>query len=107
MLFLKKILARWVSDAYEADLRQDQYANEKMYKIPNEGTGIRGVGADFKNPLNITLYNALGGRIIKFHSYSNTNDARNETTYIVPDKDDFEKALGKFIAIEALKHTDE
>jgi hypothetical protein len=57
---------------------------------------------EFRNPMNVTLYNATGGRIVKFTRTSNL--AEQVTVYIVPDGEDFEKAFSGFVTMEALKH---
>lgn len=93
------MVARWVDDVHRADTKI-----KAKHRSPSAGffsddydTGT------FKNPLNITLYNAMGGRIIKFSSYDDHNDRNIETTYIVSNDENFEEALGKFIALEAMK----
>lgn len=63
-------------------------------------------GAEFKNPMNITLYNAMGGRIVKFHRWNKQSDEQYECTYIIPSDEPFEESLGKYIAMEALKHVE-
>ena len=112
MLFLKKILARWIDDGREA--YKEAYADpDRVYPAPmnrRQGSakslsGGEGIGDDFKDPMNITLYNAVGGRIVKFQHYDRAAGHTNETTYIISSEEDFESALGKFIAVEAIKHT--
>jgi hypothetical protein len=113
MLLLKRLLARWVHEG-QINYDEDGY-NESKYPTPQTPPRLRGRGSgksgnnigsseDFKNPLNITLYNAVGGRIIKFHSYDYDTDKSYETTYVVDSQENFEEALGKFITMEALKH---
>ena len=58
----------------------------------------------FKSPMHITIYNANGGRIVKFHYYNEHDDRRYENTYIVTVDENFENALAKFIAMENIKH---
>ncbi len=59
---------------------------------------------EFPNPLNITIYNAVGGRIVKFWTYDRQTDENSETVYIINNDENFEESLSKFIALETLKH---
>jgi len=61
----------------------------------------------FKNPMNITIYSVIGGKIVKFTSYSISSDEPYENTYLIPADDDFETALCGFILIETMKHGQE
>jgi len=107
MIFFKKLLARWAAEGTQAY----EYNGEPLYTSATSAANAKrpyngeSRGEEFKNPMNITLYNAMGGRIIKFHSYNRKLEQSQETTYIVPSDEDFESALGQFITIEAMKHT--
>jgi len=113
MLFLKRALARWVSEGYKS--AESQGDTDRKYPSPvgvssmtrksAHAHGEEGMSGEFKNPMNITLYNATGGRIIKFHSYNRQTDRSTETTYIVSSDEDFESALSKFITLEAMKYS--
>lgn len=115
MKWLKRVIARWVDEAWA--LEETELAESGTTKVPSQrlrsgrGQTNKISSADhfhedcFKNPLSITLYNALGGKIVKFYSYDHQNDKSHETTYIIPSEMDFEKELGKCIAMESLKHT--
>jgi hypothetical protein len=59
---------------------------------------------EFKNPMHITLYNAIGGHIVKFTYYDDTKDRNKETTYIVGADENLKEAIAKFIAAESIKH---
>lgn len=111
MKFLKRIVARWAREGNEdaEAIENGNYypsSNSVMPRKKSIGhlTGDQGTGPEFKNPMNITLYNAVGGRIVKFSRWDRTNDTTLETTYVVNNDDDFEKALAGFIALEALKY---
>ena len=111
MRWFKRLLAQWVADSWRYDEENDYDGgkvpssttrNVRKHRIP---TADHFHEDCFKNPMNITLYNALGGKIIKFYSYDHKVDRSHETTYVIPSDLDFEKELGKCIAMESLKHT--
>ncbi len=112
-MWFKRMVAGWVADAVE-DEEQSEDPRVPMSRLVGTGGTSKKAYSDnqcegdsFKNPLNITLYNATGGRIVKFHSYDRQAGRSSETTYIIPSEDDFESALGKFITLEAMKHTND
>ena len=114
MKFLKRIIARWAREGRE----DEECYEESKYPAVGRGyskgrgssvsslSGDHGEGSEFKNPMNITLYNAVGGRIVRFTRWDRVNDTTQETTYVVDSTEDFEKALASFIALEALKHVE-
>ena len=59
---------------------------------------------DFGRALNISVYNAHGGKIVTFRSYDKHQDRSNEATYIVHPDEEFSESLGKLIAMEEIKH---
>lgn len=101
MMWFKRKVAKWVRDA--------NY-NDPKVPAPHQGAALGSArkiangDSEFKNPMNITLYNAVGGRIIKFHRYDRKIDETYETLYLIKSDEDFEKALGQYIALEAIKH---
>ena len=111
MRWFKRLLAQWVTDGWRYDEENDfddgTVPNSPTRKVRRNRipTSDHFHEDKFKNPLNITLYNAMGGKIIKFYSYDQQIDKSHETTYIIPSEMDFEKELGKCIAMESLKHT--
>ncbi len=102
--FTRKI-AKW-SETGRRELNRDE---DILWETSNTKMEI---GSDseeetyFKNPLNITLYNAIGGRIVKFHSYDSKTDRKKETIYLIRSDENVEEALAKFIALETLKHVE-
>jgi len=102
MLFLKRLIARW---AVEGHASHENYEDsDRKYPSPvvtgsargiarkkNVGTfyGDEGTGETFKNPMNITLYNAVGGRIIKFSRWDRDADTTLETTYVINNDENF------------------
>jgi len=59
---------------------------------------------EFGRPLNITVYNANGGKIVTFRSYDRQKDRSNEATYIIHPDEMFSESLAKLIAVEELKY---
>lgn len=94
-----------------------RYIWRKMRDIGNEPEAIadRGlVGAkyatvsraddsDWGDGLNIKVHSAQGGRIVTFYRYDRQKDRSNNTVYIIPDDQDFERELGKLITLEAMR----
>jgi len=78
--------------------------NRNEVKGCEEAVVRDGGGGDFGRPLNITVYNAHGGKIVTFRSYDRSNDRSNEATYIIHPDEEFSESLGKLIAIEEIKH---
>lgn len=97
MNWLKRKIAKWINDG---DLL-NRYGTVHEEKATN---AVVGSSAHFKNPLNITLYNAIGGRIVKFHHYNETTDRSEETVYLIGLDENLVEALTKFIATEAIKN---
>jgi len=53
--------------------------------------------------LNITVRNALGGKIITFRHYDNKTDRHNIKLYVIPDDMDFDTELCKMITMESMR----
>lgn len=106
MKWFKQKIAQWANEGSDMSTNANsQSPGLVSNRKSSYADGDCGSDTSFKNPLNITLYNAVGGRIVKFHSYNRKTDQMYETTYIIPSDEDFEKALGQFITLEAIKHT--
>lgn len=99
---IKQIVARWANEGNEMNSINGLGMANKRKQTSCEVKADSGI--EFKNPMNITLYNAVGGRIVKFYFYDWQTEQSRETTYIIPSDLDFEKELGKCISMEALKH---
>lgn len=63
----------------------------------------RGSDIDGEEGLNITVRNAMGGKIISFRHYDNKTDRNTYKLYVIPDDHDFEKELGKLITLESMR----
>jgi len=53
--------------------------------------------------LNITVRNAMGGKIVTFRHYDHKTDRHTHRLYVVPDELDFERELGKMITLESMR----
>ena len=96
MMWMKKILARWVGDAMQMDSNVDEDWNLPKSEVD---TSI-----DLNDPMHITIYNATGGKIIKFTSYDSDHMGSKESVYLIHAEDNFEEVLTQFITIEMMKH---
>lgn len=94
MKWFKEKIAKWVEEG-----NSTRYDQEKC-----EVATVMADNMHFKDPLNITIFNATGGKIVKFSTYNERNGESNETTYLVHADENFEESLSKFIALEAIKH---
>ena len=58
---------------------------------------------DSEQGLNITVRNALGGKIVTFRTYDHKTDRHNHRLYVIHDELDFERELGKLITLESMR----
>jgi hypothetical protein len=58
---------------------------------------------DVEAGLNITVRNAMGGKIITFRTYDHKTDRHNYRLYVIPEDLDFERELGKMITLESMR----
>ena len=58
---------------------------------------------DTEPGLNITVRNAMGGKIVTFRTYDQKTDRHNYRLYVIHDELDFEHELGKIITMEAMR----
>ena len=58
---------------------------------------------DSEQGLNITVRNALGGKIVTFRTYDHKTDRHNHRLYVIHDELDFERELGKMITMESMR----
>ena len=63
----------------------------------------RGSDIDSDEGLNITVRQALGGKIVTFRHYDHRTDRNNYKNYVIPDDHDFERELGKMITLESMR----
>lgn len=63
----------------------------------------RGSDIDSDEGLNITVRQALGGKIVTFRHYDHRTDRSHFKNYVIPDDHDFERELGKMITLESMR----
>jgi len=92
MKWLKRKIAQWAEQGQEMNYN----CTEKV------GTPVMDE-TRFGRPLNVSMYNAVGGKILRFNSYDEKTDRQNETVYVIHADESLEEVLPKFMAMEALK----
>ena len=76
----------------------------EMARITKAGRVVRASeDIESEQGLNITVRNAMGGKIITFRSYDHKTDRHNYRLYVIPDELDFERELGKMITLESMR----
>lgn len=58
---------------------------------------------DSDQGLNITVRNAMGGKIITFRHYDTKTDRHHHRLYVIPDDLDFNAELCKMITLESMR----
>ena len=58
---------------------------------------------DSEQGLNITVRNAMGGKIITFRTYDHKTDRHTHRLYVIPDDMDFNTELCKMITLESMR----
>lgn len=71
-------------------------------RIAAVGKSLREVD-DGDQGLNITVRQALGGKIVSFRHHDSKADRYYWKTYVVPEGMDFEHELGKMITLESMR----
>lgn len=97
-----KWFGRWLLKIAQKASEEDREA--KMYGAVPISKAARGSDIDGEEGLNITVRNALGGKIISFRHYDHKTDRNNYKLYVIPDDHDFEKELGKLITLESMRY---
>ena len=91
-------ISKWL---FKAVKREEENRNVKVrgQAVGEEPSEV----SNFGRPLNITVYNANGGKIVTFRSYDRHTERSNEATYIIHPDELFAESLGKLIAMEEIK----
>jgi hypothetical protein len=95
MNWLKQIIYRW---AHNSDLRQ-----AKGKGISRQNHLISTSDVDSDEGLNITVRQAIGGRVVSFRHYDRQTDRISNRIYVISDDLDFERELGKMITLESMR----
>ena len=87
----------WIARKIQKMLENEYKTNTKT------NTSIRQSEEDLGEGMSITLYNASGGKIIRFRRYDRKDDRNYSITYVIQDDADLGKSLSELITIENLK----
>jgi len=97
MNWFKRMVVNWVKDDWNSTrLEQDCYPTTK-----NSISGSRDISSD--PTLQFKVYNAIGGKIVEFHSYDRQTDRTNHQIYIIGKDEDFGEKIAKISTFEVLK----
>ena len=96
MKWFKRMVVKWV---------QEDWNNPEELKVTtgyrNQLVSASDVESD--EGLNITVRQAIGGRVVTFRHYDRKTDRNNNRIYVIPDDLDFERELGKMITLESMR----
>ena len=69
----------------------------KSAAVRSVGNSIGNSIGDRSNGLNLTIYSAIGGRVVQTHSYNPLTDRSKSELYIVHDNEDLGEELGQIL----------
>jgi len=96
-------MRKWLGNWLVRIMRQSQ--EDESVPALNSVTKVSRAHVDMDDGLNITVRNAIGGRIVSFRHYNHKTDQNTYKVYIVPEDQDFERELGKMITLESMRAT--
>ena len=106
MKWFKRMIARWVREDWD-NVSMELNRKEANAAIQStRGLGIprnSDVNIDSHSGLNITVINAIGGKIVTFRQYDRRKDDTQFRHYVISDELDFERELGKMITLESIR----
>ena len=88
----------WIARKIQKMLEKEHQNEAKLANCE-----VRSTTADLGEGMRITVYNASGGKIIRFYKYDNRKDRGYDTTYVIHDNADLATSLSELITIENLK----
>jgi len=98
-----KWLGRWIEQRCRNALVEIQLEDSKM----RNSIGIKQTrvsdDVDSDDGLNITIRNAVGGKIVSFRHFNHRTDRISNTLYVIPEELEFERELGKVITLESMR----
>ena len=97
MKWFKRWFAKMCRDAWENARNDDSVPTTKGARL------VASSDIDSEEGLNITVRQAIGGRIVSFRHYDRQRDRNYWKTYIIPEELDFERELGKMITMESMR----
>ncbi|MDB4318274.1 hypothetical protein N9972_00860 [bacterium] len=105
MKWFKRMVARWVREDWD-NVSLELSRVEVGKAQTSRGQGIRSnsdVNIDSHSGLNMTVINAIGGKIVTFRQYDRRKDDTQIRHYVISDELDFERELGKMITLESIR----
>ena len=100
MKWFKRMVAKWVKEDYENITSIEASA---LIKPRRGGLVTASDSIDGYAGLNITVMNAIGGKIVTFRHYDRRKDDNQYRHYVISDELDFERELGKMITMESIR----
>ena len=89
------ILSKWVAKMVDRE-RNNELNDCKAMDQPSHDN-------EWGRPLNITVTNVIGGKIVSFRSYNRQTNRSQNTTYIIHLDEVFDESLAKLIKLEEVK----
>jgi hypothetical protein len=102
MKWFKRMITRWVREDWH-NAGQELDRKESNSVIQAQRGLIRSDNIDGHAGLNITVMNAIGGKIVTFRQYDRRKDDTQFRHYVISDELDFERELGKMITLESIR----
>ena len=93
---LKK-LVNWVL----SDDAEKAYHDSPVSSSGNYGGKVSRIG-ESASGLNLTIYSAIGGKVVQFNTYDPTRDRMTGGLYIITDQEDLGEEIGQIITREQL-----
>lgn len=97
MKWFKRWFAKKCREAWEEANADNSVPTPKGARL------VSTADADSDEGLNISVRQAIGGRIVSFRHYDRQRDRGYSKTYIIPEDLDFERELGKMITMESMR----
>lgn len=99
-----KWLGRWLVRVIQKSQEAEPDECPRPSRNTISGAKIaRGSDIDSDEGLNITVRQALGGKIVTFRHYDHRTDRSTFKNYVIPEDMDFERELGKMITLESMR----
>jgi hypothetical protein len=101
MSFLNRLAARFVKRGIaELEVNERSYAGA----YPSDAKSSGSSEGDFGDGLNVKLYNAVGGKIVRFSTYNRVKGQDSSTTYLIGSDENFAESFTKLMTAESLKN---
>ena len=97
-----KWFGRWLFRVIKNSQRDEDDENPRGLTLSTAKVS-RSSDVDSDEGLNITVRNAMGGKIVSFRHYDHKTDRNTHRLYVIHDELDFEKELGKLITLESMR----